>query len=116
MLRLLIDENFSHLIVRGVKSRLPELDFVFVRQIGLAGSTDSALLKWAVQSDRVMLTHDIKTMAPDAKQLLLRGESIAGLIAVPQTMSIGRAIDDLELVIACHSQEEFRDRIQYLPL
>ncbi len=35
MLRLLIDENFPPLILRAVKSRLPELDFVSVHQVGL---------------------------------------------------------------------------------
>ena len=62
MLRLLIDENFNYLILRGLRSRLPELDFVSVRQIGLGGSKDPALLKWAGQNNRTMLTHDIKTM------------------------------------------------------
>lgn len=116
MLRLLIDENFNHLILRRVKSRLPELDFVVVQQIGFVGFKDPALLRWAVQNDRIMLTHDINTMVPYANDLLLMGESIVGVIVVPQQMPIGRAIEDLELVIACHSQEELRDRIMYLPL
>ena len=116
MLRLLIDENFNNRILRGLKSRLPELDFVTVRQVGLAGFADPLLLKWAVQNDRTILTHDAKTMRPDAVQLLQRGETIAGLIVVPKKMAIGRAIEELELIIACHSQEEFRDRIEHLPL
>jgi len=28
MLRLLIDENFSHPVLRGIKRRLPSLDYV----------------------------------------------------------------------------------------
>ena len=116
MLRLLIDENFNHLILRGVKSRLPKFDFVVVQQAGLAGFKDPALLKWAVENDRILLTQDIKTMVPYATQLLLRSEIIAGLIVVPQQMPIGRAIEELELLIACSSQEELRDQIKYLPL
>jgi len=116
MLRLLIDENFTHQILRGVRSRLPELDFVLVRQIGLAGFEDPALLRWAARNGRIMLTHDINTMVPYANQLILMGESMGGVIVVPQQTPIGRAIKDLELVIVCHSQEEFRDRIEYLPL
>ncbi len=116
MLRLLTDENFDHNILRGLKSRLPELDFVTVRQIGFGGFEDTALLSWAAENNRTILTHDLKTMVPFAKQLLQRGEPMAGVIAVPELMGIGRAIEDLELVIACHSQEEFLDRIQHLPL
>jgi uncharacterized protein DUF5615 len=116
MLRLLIDENVDHRILRGLKSRLPELDFVSVRQVGLLGFKDLLLLRWADQNDRIILTHDTRTMRPDATQLLQRGETIAGLIVVPKKMAIGRAIEDLELMIACHSQPEFRDRIEHLPL
>ena len=61
MLRLLIDENFTHRILRGLNSRLPELDFVLVRG-GLVGFPDLALLRWAAQNDRTILTRDIKTM------------------------------------------------------
>ena len=116
MLRLLIDENFPHLILRGVKSRLPELDFVSVRQIGLGGSHDRVLLRWAAHNDRTMLTRDSKTMLLFAGELMQRGEVTAGVIVVPQNMAIRRTIEELELVIACYSQEEFRDRIQRQPL
>jgi len=116
MLRLLIDENVDHQILRGLKSRLPELDVVTVRQVGFAGFEDPLLLRWAGENDRTIVTHDVKTMLPDAEQLLQRGETMAGLIAVPQKMRVGRAIEELELVIACHSQLDFRDRIQRLPL
>ncbi|HJU61691.1 MAG TPA: DUF5615 family PIN-like protein [Candidatus Binatia bacterium] len=116
MLRLLTDENFDYKILRGLKTRLFELDFVTVRQLGFARVDDRALLSWAAQNDRAILTHDIKTMVPYAKQFVQRGEAMAGLIFVPQSLGIGRAIYDLELVIACYSQGEFQDRIEYLPL
>jgi predicted nuclease of predicted toxin-antitoxin system len=116
MLRLLIDENFNYRILRGLKSRLLQLDLISVRQIGLVGAKDPTLLRWAAQNDRTMLTHDRKTMSAYAEQLLHRAEPMAGVIIVPKKMAIGRAIEDLELIIACHSQEEFRDRIEYLAL
>ena len=116
MLRLLIDENFNHRILRGLKSRLPELDFVLVGSVGLTGSEDRLLLRWAVRNDRTILTQDLKTMVPDAEQLLRQGEPMAGVIAIPQSVPIGRAIDELELTIACYSQEELRDQIKHLPL
>ena len=116
MLRLLIDENFNHRILRGLKSRLPNLDFVLVGQVGLRGLDDPVLLRWAAINDRTILTQDLDTMVADATKLLRQSEPMSGLIYVPQTMPIGRAIDELELTIACYSQEELRDQIQYLPL
>ena len=67
MLRLLIDENVNYDILRGLIRRVPELDFLVVAQIGLAGTPDIELLRWAAQETRTIVTHDQKTMIPDAK-------------------------------------------------
>jgi len=40
MLRLLIDENFDHRILRGVKLRLPQLDNLAVQETELKGIKD----------------------------------------------------------------------------
>ena len=33
MIRLLIDENFNHRIPRGLKRRLPSLDYLLVQEL-----------------------------------------------------------------------------------
>jgi hypothetical protein len=116
MLRLLTDENFDENILRGLRGRLAEQNFLSVRDARLAGQPDSFLLKWALQENRTILTHDLRTMTKDAEELVARGEPMAGLIFVPNKMPIGRAINDLELVLACYSQSDMRDRVEYLPL
>lgn len=116
MLRLLIDENVDHRLLRGLESRLPQLDYVLVKQIGMSGFTDLELLRWAAQENRIIVTHDKKTMIPDAQHCVRIGESMAGIIFVPKQMAIGRAISDLEIAVECLSQTEIRDRIEYLPL
>jgi predicted nuclease of predicted toxin-antitoxin system len=116
MLRLLIDENFDHNILRGLVRRVPQLDFLVVAQIGLAGAADIDLLRWAAQENRTIVTHDRKTMIPDAEQLLAQHEPMTGVILVPDQLPIGRAIADLELSILTQSQSDMRDRIQHLPL
>jgi hypothetical protein len=55
-------------------------------------------------------------MVPDAKQLVAEGQSMTGVVFVPDQLAIGRAISDLELVVECYTQAEMRDRIEYLPL
>jgi|SRR5215216_492714 len=116
MIRLLTDENFNQRTLRGLQRRLPQLDFVLVRDVGLAGFPDLVLLKWATNDHRTILTHDVSTMVPDAERLIAIGEPMAGVIVVPEGLGIGRAIHDLELVLECYSQSEMRNRIEYLPL
>ena len=116
MLRLLIDENVNHRILRGLNSRLPKLDYVLVRQIGMSGFPDLELLRWAAQENRIIVTHDIKTMVPHAKDCVRTGEPMAGVIFVPRKMKIGHAISDLEITVDCLSPAELENQIKYLPL
>jgi predicted nuclease of predicted toxin-antitoxin system len=116
MLRLLTDENFNANIVRGLTLSLPDLDIVAVKHVGLSGSPDPVLLRWAAQQDRAMLTHDIKTMVPDAHELLRRSEPMAGVILVPGSLAVGRAVRDLELLFKNRSQSGLCNRVEYLPL
>lgn len=62
MLPLLIDENFDQRILRGLRLRLPQLDFLIVQDIGLGGVDDPPLLDWAAREGRVIITHDVNTM------------------------------------------------------
>jgi len=116
MLRLLTDENFNQDIVRGLNRRLPNLDLLSVRDVGLTGTPDPLILNWAAQNDRVLITHDKKTMTKYGEQLVMRGEPMAGVVLVPKRLRMSRAIDDLQLVIECYSQSQMHDRIEYLPL
>jgi predicted nuclease of predicted toxin-antitoxin system len=115
MIRLLTDENVDNNIMRGLARRLPQLDFISVRDVGLAGSPDLVLLKWAANEQRIILTHDISTMVPDANQLVAQGEPMAGVIFVPEQLEIGRAINNLEIVLECSTESEMRDSVKYLP-
>lgn len=59
---LLIDENFDQRILRGLRLRLPQLDYLIVQDIGLGGLDDPALLDWAGKGGRVIVTHDVNSM------------------------------------------------------
>ena len=73
MIRLLADENFSASIVRGLVRRVPELDMVRVQDVGLTGADDPAVLAWAAQDGRVLLTHDVRTVTAFAWERVSAG-------------------------------------------
>jgi len=62
MLRLLIDENLNHRILRGLLRRLPELDYELVHDVGLKGVDDPTVLTYAATERRVVVTHDLRTI------------------------------------------------------
>lgn len=47
MLRVLIDQDFDHDILRGLIRRIPRLDAVTALEIGMRKATDPQLLTWA---------------------------------------------------------------------
>lgn len=116
MLRLLIDENVDHRILRGIKLRLPDVDFVLVRDIGLERAPDIQLLQWAAKCGRVILTHDVSTLTRDAKELVELGRPMAGVILVPETLAIGIAVKNLQLLLETMSDSSVRNQVTYLPL
>lgn len=116
MLPILIDENFDHRIIRGLRLRLSHFDFLIVQQIGMSGVDDPTLLDWAAKEGRVIVTHDVNTVTTHANDRLKRGLPMPGVIIVPEQLEVGRAIDDLEIFIECSSLADAENQIQYLPL
>ena len=81
MLRLLIDQDLDHDILRGLIRRIPQLDAVTAFEVGMGEATDPQLLAEAAQEGRVIVTHDRRTMPSHAAELISAGENIAGLLS-----------------------------------
>ena len=62
MLRLLIDQDLDHVILRGLLLRVPSLDVITAHQVGLSDASDPELLAWAREQKRIVVTHDRRTM------------------------------------------------------
>jgi hypothetical protein len=116
VLRLVTDENFDGRILRGLMTRLPDLDVVRAQDAGLTGSSDRELLEWAAQEGRVLLTHDRRTMTGFAIERVRAGQTLAGVVVVSRWMSVGDALRDVELLIGASEPEELRQQLLYLPL
>lgn len=116
MIRLLADENFNGIVVRALLLRRPELDIIRVQEVGLSGAPDAAVLAWAAEDRRIVLTHDVSTMTRDAYERLAAGLPMPGVIEVPDDLPIGRVIDDLLLIIECSQESDLDGQVGYLPL
>jgi hypothetical protein len=116
MIKFVTDEDFNNRILRGLLYRQPSLDIVRIQDTPLAKADDPAILEWAFQERRILLTHDISTMTLHAYDRIHAGKSVAGLIEVPQSLPIGQAIEDILTIAVCSSVEELENQIQFLPL
>lgn len=115
-LRFLFDENCNARILRGVRRRAPQLDLLTVHEAGLRGDTDAAILEFAATEQRVVVSHDVRTMTVHAQARLLATKPVSGLILVSQDYPVGQAIDDLVLIAEVSTVEEWQGKIIFLPL
>lgn len=112
MLRLLADENFNRRIVRGVLRRLPEADILRVQDVGLGEVDDPEILAWAAAQNRVLLSHDVATIISFAYDRVRAGLPMPGVCIIPSTADIGRAVEDLLLVIQASDERDWEGQVR----
>lgn len=116
MLKLAADENFKQQIVTGLQRRVATVDVVTVREAGHGGALDPEVLAWAAREERVVVTHDTRTIARYAYERVAAGKPMPGVVEVPDLMPIGQAIEELMMVVQLMEPQEIRDRVLRLPL
>ncbi|MCP4423203.1 MAG: hypothetical protein GY803_01795 [Chloroflexi bacterium] len=116
MMRFLVDEDFDNRIVRGLIRRLPTLDLVRVQDTEVAQADDTAVLEWAAQENRIILTHDVSTMTFEVARRVQNGLPMPGAFFVNQSLPIGIAIEELLLVARYSFVGEYQNQIRFIPL
>ncbi|HEX4954253.1 MAG TPA: DUF5615 family PIN-like protein [Thermoanaerobaculia bacterium] len=117
MFRLLADENFNGRILKGLLREVPDLDILRAQDHpDVCGVDDEALLAFAAREERMVLTHDAATIPRYAKQRLLRGENLSGVLVVQTRQAVGRAIEEIAMILVASEPDEWRGQVWFLPL
>lgn len=116
MLAFLADENFKGGIIRGLRHQQPELDIVRAQDVGLSGADDEAILAWAAQEGRLLLTHDVSTMTKYAYQRAAAGLRMPGVVELPRRLPIGQSIEEILILAECSREDEWEGQVIYVPL
>lgn len=97
------------LLLRGVDVLTGQID-------GTTRLEDSELLDRASALGRVLFSQDEDLLA-EATRRQRNAEAFGGVIYAHQLrITIGRAIDDLEILAQAGTVEDFANRVEYLPL
>jgi hypothetical protein len=113
--RFLADANLDQDIVAGILRREPEVDFELPQGIIPEGMEDPEVLAVAASLERILVTHDVRTMPRHFGEFIAKSES-PGLILVPRTTPIALAIDEILLIWHVTEAEEWANRFRRLPL
>lgn len=115
-MRFAADENFNGRILEALRQRFNNLDVVRIQDTASYGAPDPAVLEWAAQEGRILLTHDVQTLVKEAFKRISQGLLMPGVILVPSTLAIGLALNDLEILIGTGRSEDFENRVTFIPL
>ena len=97
------------LLLRGVDVLTAQLD-------GTTELEDAGLLDRATELGRVLFSQDDDLLAEAAKRQR-SGKQFGGVIYAHQLgITIGRAVNDLEILAQAGALEDFANRVEYLPL
>lgn len=116
--RFLSDENFNRLIVTGLLDVRPQMDILTVRDAGMLHTPDPLVLEYASERDRILLSHDVRTMPQHFADFYTgsaRDKHSPGVILIPQKTPVGVAIQWLLEIWEASRHDEWRDRLTYLP-
>ena len=109
------DADLNQAIVTGLLRRESTIDFQTAFAAGLEGVKDLEVLAIAAEQRRVLVSHDRRTMPSEFAEFITTNHS-AGVIIVSRKIPMEVVIEELLLIWAVSSAEEWIDRIVKLPL
>jgi predicted nuclease of predicted toxin-antitoxin system len=111
---LYMDVHVHRAITTGL--RLRDVDVLTAQEDGYRTANDDRLLNRATEAQRVLFTQDDDLLV-EAKRRQTAGIPFAGVIYAHQLrITIGRCIQDLELIAKACEPEDLANRVEYLPL
>ena len=116
MRSLAADENFNRKVLNGVLRVAPYLNIIQIQNSEVSGEDDSIVLAWTSQHNLILLSHDYATIPFQANKRICSGLRMTGVLMVPQIVSTRQMIEEIILSVVGFSDEEWNNRIQYLPL
>ena len=116
MIRFMADADLNDAIVDGCRRREPHIDFLSANDANLEGVPDPGVLAFAAAEDRILVSHDFRTMPRHFGDFLQDRGFSPGLILVPQHMPVGEVIEELVLIWGASELNEWKDRWRALPL
>ena len=118
MRRFLIDENISPEYRTQLLRHEPSLTVLVIGDEGApARSTlDPDILEWCEKNQFNLITNNRESMPQHLSNHLAAGHHVPGIFTITRKVSMGLIIDQLLLIAGASDEDEYTDRITYIPL
>lgn len=114
-IRFQADADLNEDIVKGVVRREPLLEFRTANSAALQFRSDQEVLEIAATENRVLVSHDWKTMPRHFAAFITKRQS-PGLIIIPQKLDVLTAIENMHLIWWATEPGDWLNRLLRLPL
>lgn len=114
-IRYQADADLNQAIVTGVLRKEPTVDFQTAYAAKLEGVQDTEVLAIAAKQKRILVSHDRRTMPSEFAEFIVNNQS-SGVLIVSRKVPIEITIEELILIWAVSSAEEWINRIAKIPL
>jgi len=118
MLKYLIDENVDFAYTHQLRRLNPSLFAIAVGDITAPpkGTLDPEILIWCEENRCVLVTNNRKSMPVHLADHVKLRHHIPGIFILNPKLSIGENIEQLILIAEGSFDDEYQDRIEFLPL
>lgn len=114
-IRFQADADLNQAIVTGTIRRQPAVNFQTATGANLKGLKDSEVLAVSAQQQRILVTHDRRTMPIEFAAFIAERQS-SGVLVVSKKTAVETVIEELILIWAVSRAEEWINRIAKVPL
>ncbi len=114
-IRFQADADLNFDIVKAARKREPAIDFRSAVDADLRGISDTELLERAAGENRVLVSHDRRTMLHHFRNRLGDGNSSPGLLIVSQDAPIGQVVEAIIVLWSVSAPAELRNQVYHLP-
>ena len=113
----LLDENLSPAYREQLLYHQPHLIVLMVGDPGVPakGTLDPEILDWCEQNNFVLVTNNRRSMPVHLAEHLTRGHHVPGILAIRFKAQMGLIIDELILIAEASLEDEYQDRIEFIP-
>lgn len=117
-LNYLIDENVDPVYTIQLRRLKPDL---FVMAVGdlttpQKGTLDPEILLWCEENNFVLVTNNRKSMPVNLEDHVAHKHHIPGIFILSPKLSVGENLEQLVLIAEGSLDNEYQDRIEFLPL
>jgi predicted nuclease of predicted toxin-antitoxin system len=109
------DADLNEIILKALLRRESSIDFQTATTANFEGADDIHVLSFATMHNRILVTHDQRTI-PHHFAKFITNQTSSRVIIVPKRLPSHKVVDDLLLIWLATELEEWQNRILVLPI